>query len=162
MGAIAVPSAEKNGEGGTRPCGEMAQSAGDGSPCAVDEEAQQADGEVAQAGQHLRAVTTAHLGAVFIERHIAHPMQAVLDAPVTAIEFQQATGGSGGGVQVRQAISLLETFAPGLGAEDPALDQKGLADMREVQVAVEGGRGADRARLDAAVGLIEGGVPRGG
>lgn len=154
-------SAEKNGEGGARTGGEMAHRAGEGCPGAADQGTQQADGEVAQARQYFRTVAAAHLGTVFIKSHIAHPVQAVLDAPMAAIEFQQAAGRSGGRFHVRQAIRLLDTFAPSPGAEDPPLDQEGLADMRKVQVAIEGARRADRAGLDAPVGLIERAVLRG-
>jgi len=35
----------------------------------------------------LGDIAAAHLGAVFIERHIAHPMRLVLDLPLPAYQF---------------------------------------------------------------------------
>src|SRR5664280_1681572 len=47
-------------------------------------QAQDGDREVAQAGHDAGAVAGADLGQVLAERHVADPMESVLDGPVTA------------------------------------------------------------------------------
>ena len=47
-------------------------------------DAHEADSEIAQGRHRLPDAPTAHLGAVLIESHIAHPMRFVLDGPVLA------------------------------------------------------------------------------
>ncbi len=46
--------------------------------------AEQTQGEMAQHGKVLRAVLTASATGVFAKRDIEHPMQAILNPPVTA------------------------------------------------------------------------------
>lgn len=48
--------------------------------------AEQADGEVAERGHHLRARALAHAAAVLVKAHVAHVVHFVLDAPVVAAE----------------------------------------------------------------------------
>jgi len=55
--------------------------------CRVDGTAQ-ADGQVAEGGHHLRRVAGMDATGVFGEVHIAHPVQAVFDAPVTTMDDQ--------------------------------------------------------------------------
>ena len=50
---------------------------------------QQADGQVAQAGHHLRAVAGADLTAILVEDDVADPVQAVLDLPLAADQTTQ-------------------------------------------------------------------------
>ena len=47
-------------------------------------EAYQADGKVSKSGEHLGAVERPDLGAIFVESDVAHPVQSILDRPVTA------------------------------------------------------------------------------
>jgi len=47
-------------------------------------ESEDADGGVAEGGHDLGAVADADLGVVFGVGDVAHPVQAVLDRPVTA------------------------------------------------------------------------------
>src|SRR6267142_515201 len=53
---------------------------------------QHPDGRIAQRGHDLWDIATAHLGAVFIKRHIAHPMGLVFNVPMSAHERQQLPG----------------------------------------------------------------------
>ena len=126
-----------------------------------DQASQQADGEVAQAGEHLGAVALAHLAAVFVEGGIPYPMQAVLDAPVAAIEFQQPAGRGAGRAEIGDAVGEFSTLFAGFRKEGVALDQAGLAYVGEIQEIIERGRRAQGAFLDAPVGLIERAVLRG-
>ena len=85
-------SAGKEGERDLWLGSEVAQSTGDRSSFVRDETTQQANGEVPDAGEDLGAMAFPHLRSIFVERDITHPMQAVLDAPVVAIEFQESFG----------------------------------------------------------------------
>ncbi len=49
-------------------------------------QAQERDREVAETRHDLRPGAGADLGAVFVEGDVAHPVEAVLDAPVAAVE----------------------------------------------------------------------------
>ena len=48
------------------------------------DQADEADGQVAQGGHDLGAVTGAQLVAVRVEDHVPDPVEAVLDSPVPA------------------------------------------------------------------------------
>jgi len=51
---------------------------------------QQADGQVAQRGHDLSSGLLANAAAVFVKAHVAHIMQAIFNAPVAAVQGQQA------------------------------------------------------------------------
>ena len=68
--------------------GEMADGGGNGL-AGLSEHTQQTDDGVAQAGEHLRAMPFSDLAAVLVEGDIAHPVQAVFDAPMVPMEGQQ-------------------------------------------------------------------------
>ncbi len=51
---------------------------------------QQADGQVTQRGHDLGSGEFANAAAVFVKAHVAHIMQAVFNAPVTAVQGQPA------------------------------------------------------------------------
>lgn len=89
-------------------------------------------------------------------------MEAIFDAPMAAIGRQQVAGRGVPGIEVGDAKDAFGALFAGLGVEDLPLDLAGLAEVREIQAVVEGGGGADGALLDAAVGLIESAMPRGG
>ena len=67
--------------------GEPPECLGDVAPA---RQAQAADGEVAQAGHRLRPMAGADLGAVFIKHHIALPVQAVFNLPLTTCQFSDS------------------------------------------------------------------------
>ena len=83
-----VSLADEEGERSLWQGSEVAQSAGERSSYVGDQASQQADDEVSQTGEHLGSMPLSYLGAVFIDSDVADPVQAVLDAPVAAIEFQ--------------------------------------------------------------------------
>lgn len=56
------------------------------------EQAQQPDREVAQRRHPVGVVVGAGLREIFPEGYIAHPMRAVLDAPVFTVELEQLLG----------------------------------------------------------------------
>jgi len=55
-------------------------------------EAKQSDHQVAQSGHYLGGSAGSDLAAVLVEGNIPHPVQAVLDAPVSSHEVQQLRG----------------------------------------------------------------------
>ena len=140
----------------------MAHGTGDGSAWMGNHAAQQADDEVSDSGEHLGAMAFAHLGSVLVESDVAHPMQAVLDAPVAAVERQQLAGAGVVWGEVGDEVGPLGGLCGGFRVRDLAFDLAGLADVGEVEIAVERGGGADRALLDAPMGLIDAAVLRGG
>jgi len=52
-------------------------------------ETQQRDGEVAEGGHDVRPRAGAHLRAIFVEGHVADPVEAIFDPPVATVERQQ-------------------------------------------------------------------------
>ena len=122
---------------------------------------QQTDDKVSHRGKHPGAMPLAHLGAILVEGDIAHPMETVLDAPMAPIERQQLAGRGLLGGEVGDDAHPFGTLFPGFPVGDPAFDQTGLADVGEIEIAVQRGGGADRALLDAPMGLIECGLRRG-
>ena len=93
--------------------------------------AQRADREVAQARHDLRASPGAQLGGVLGEGHIADPVQAVLDRPVSAQEIGEP---GGAGLSVGQAGDRVDDHSPPpLGAKLTGLagDLDDLRGMRE-------------------------------
>jgi hypothetical protein len=109
----------------------------------------------------LGARAFANAAAVFIEGDVAHPVQAVFDGPMSTAQIQQAgrVGLLGG-----EAGDAVDGFGAPLFAEQLsgiALDTEDLADVGEVQIAVQFGVGPDVTDFQAAVGFIGGGVLRG-
>jgi hypothetical protein len=49
-------------------------------------------GSVSYGGKELRSGTQADAACIFAERHVPHPMQTILDAPVPTPPFQQGQG----------------------------------------------------------------------
>ena len=54
------------------------------------DQSQQADRDIAEAGQRPRAVSFADLAPVFVVGHVAHMVEAVFDVPVFTVELQEA------------------------------------------------------------------------
>jgi len=140
--------------------GEMADGGGNGL-AGLLEQTQQADDGVAQAGEHLRAMPFSDLAAVLVEGDIAHPVQAVFDAPMVPIEGQQPVCPGLLRGEVGEAEDLLGMCLAGFEAGHLPLDAADLADAGKVEVVVERRGGPDGALLDAAMSLVEGRVLRG-
>ena len=82
---------------------------------------EQSNRGVAERRHDLGDVATAHLGAVFIERHIADPMRLVLYVPMTSHQLQQTTGCRPLGTQTGDSIDHFRPFlARFLGDDVPA------------------------------------------
>src|SRR5262249_56929920 len=73
-------------EGGGGLSGHAAAGGGD---IGLAEEAEQADGGVAEGGHDLGRAALAHLGAIFVEGYVADPMRAVFDPPMVPTEAEQ-------------------------------------------------------------------------
>ena len=138
--------------------GESAERLGDAGPA---RQAQAADGEVAQARHRLGPVTDSNLRSVLIERHVAYPVETVLNLPLSAGEFPNPAGARLGLRAAGQAVGNLVTLLAALGELDRALDPEDLPDVREVEIVIEGCAGLDSAGLNAAVGLFDPDVRRG-
>lgn len=109
----------------------------------------------------MGSCATAHLGAVFIEGHIADPMKAVFNAPVAAARIEQAC---------RVGILGRETGDPvnGFGREFVAgevrcfaANRADLLGVRKIQISLQFGAGPDVADFDPSMSFINGGVLRG-
>lgn len=96
-------------------------------------------------------MTGSYSAAVFVIVPIDNVMAAVFDAPVSTVGSQHALRvglfrGSAGN-SIGDFTGVLTTFFIG----GFALDDKSLADVRKIQIAVEFGCGPDFTDLDAAV-----------
>ena len=76
---------------------------------------------------------------------------AVLDHPVTAVDPKQALGAGLSGGTAGDGVSELAGECAGFLLQDLPLDEEGLVDLGEVEIAVEGLADPDRAGLDAPV-----------
>ena len=109
-----------------------------------------ADGEAAQSGGVFGAVPGADSAAVLVEGVVEDVVHG-LDGPVSAVEGEQALGVGGVRGVAGDAVGAFDGGSAGLLEDDGALDEEGLADVGEGQVAVQPGGGPDGAALDAAV-----------
>ena len=116
----------------------------------------QGDGEIAQGGQNLWGVAGAQAGAIFPKGDIAHIMAAILDAPMPAIELQQALGTGLGGSEGSDEIDHLGGRGAGFGhAPDELrhLCDKGPASS---EIGVHFGTDLDGAHFDASPSAVNG------
>ncbi len=111
----------------------------------------EADGEAAQSGDILWAMSCANTTAVFVVVPINHIVATVFDAPVLAVGLKDFFGISlfvrAAGDLVNDFVSLFTRFL----VEAFPLDHKGLADMGEIQVLVERRGCPNFAGFDASV-----------
>ena len=124
-------------------------------------QAQQADGQIAQCGHDLCSGVFADAATVFIEDAIAHPMEAIFDFPVAAVERQQTRGVSFFRGQAGKAIDDLAMELAGNQVGGLALDNEDLGDMGESQIAVQFRAGGDAADFQTSVRFIDRFVLRG-
>ena len=78
-------------------------------------------------------------------------MAAVLYHPVAAVDLKEALGGGLRGRTAGDAVGKLLGESAGFLLQDLPLDEEGLVDLGEVEVAVEGFADPDGAGLDAPV-----------
>ena len=100
------------------------------------EEAQETDGEVAQAGECARGMSGARPAAILVIGHVPHVVQAVLDAPMAPVLGQELRGA---GLCLRLARDQIDALEGGLVAtdvEDLALDTGHLGRMGKRHIAV--------------------------
>ena len=128
----------------------MAVEAAHGGGDAVVPGLDQADGEAAQPGGVGGAVAGADAQPVLVEGVVEDVVDG-LDLPVAAVELEQPAGVGGVGGMAGDAEGVLDGGPAGLLPGGGALDQEGLADVGEGQVAVEPAGGPDGAAFDAAV-----------
>jgi hypothetical protein len=89
-------------------------------------------------------------------------VQAVFDGPVSAVQLQQAGRVGLVSGEAGEAVDGLAALVCAGDLGGVALDTEDLADVGEVQIAVECGAGPDVTDFQPAVGFIGGGVLRGG
>jgi len=117
-------------------------------------QAEQADREVAEAGHRLGAGSFADLGPVLVESDVAHPVDLVLDAPVPAVESQEAFRGSPVRGKAGDSEDCLVAELAAIEALDDTFDAEDLAGMGELDVPGEVNARPDPALLDPAVPLV--------
>ena len=121
------------------------------------------DGRVGQAGEISGQVTHVGPASVFVVGEVAHVVQAVLDMPVVAHQFEQLLGSGALCAERGEAPGHLDAALAGLEDLAFALDAHGLASPVEVGVAVPLGSGevddGAASALDAAMALVDGFVP---
>ena len=133
---------------------ERAQGGGD--VCGAGQ-AEEAYDEVSQAGHHLCAVAFACLAWVFVERHVAHVVQAVLDRPLASGECKELPGRGFLGAATGEAgddFALDLRGRTGTAMLADAYDLEDLLAVREREVVVELGGGPDTAGVDASMSFV--------
>src|SRR6266699_6256048 len=94
-------------------------------------------------------MAAAYLGAVFIKRHIAHPMRLVLNLPLPAYELQQTHGGRPLGAETGDAIDHFHPLLPCFLVNDVTPQLKNLGKTRPIAIAHQGLTRREMALLDA-------------
>ena len=111
----------------------------------------QADGKPTEPRDVFRAVSGADAAAIFVVVPVENVVAAIFDRPVSAVDLEDAFGigllrwAAGDSVG-----DLVRAFA-GLFVDGVAFDDKGLTEVRKVEIAIEFGGGPDLAGFDAAV-----------
>jgi len=122
---------------------------------------QQADGQIAQRGHDLSSGEFANAAAVFVKAHVAHIMQAVFNAPVAAVQGQQAPGAGFLRTQTGDTIHGFAAQLAGVQGGGLALQAEDLRGIGEIQIVLQLAAGPQASDFQAAVAFIEGGVLRG-
>jgi len=110
-----------------------------------------ANGKAAQARDIFRAMAFAYPAAVFVIVPIDNIMTAVFDAPMAAVGGKHVLRAGLLGSSAGNAIGDFTRASSGFFICRLPLDQKGLSDVRKVQIAVELGCGPDFADFNPAV-----------
>lgn len=107
-------------------------------------ESQQADGDIAEAGQRPRTVSLADLAPVFVVSHVTHVVETIFNVPVLAVEFQEPCGRCLLLARTRDAeanlghrLSTLDEIADQIRGD--SLDTKDLLGVRKLSEVVEFG-----------------------
>ena len=109
----------------------------------------------------MRAGAFADAGAVLVEGHIPHPMEAILDRPMAAAQGQQACRGGAFGGEAAEALHGFPSVFLRNHRGDLAAEGEDLRGIREVQITAQFRAGPDGADFHAAMTFIESGVLRG-
>jgi len=123
---------------------------------------QQADGQIAQRGHDLSSGMLANAAAVFVKAHVAHIMQAVFNAPVVAVQGQQAHRAGFLRSQTGDAIHGFGAPLARAQLRGLALQAEDLSGVGEIQIALQFATGPEAPDFQAAVAFLEANVLRGG
>jgi len=109
------------------------------------DQAQERDGGVAQGSHDLRRGPAADLAAVLVEGHVSHPMQTVLDPPMSSRQLEQALRAR---LVRRKTGDQIVRLLPADSAPGDAGDQTGhLGQMRPLRPLVQRRRSSELADL---------------
>lgn len=129
-------------------------------------EAQETDSKVAKTGQCAGAVASADLATVFVEGHITHVVDAILDFPVATDEGEELFWGSFGFVKAGNAkthlcglFSTLDNIAVQISGNP--FDAEHLFDMRKIEVLIEVDACPETTGLEPSMAFVGGGDLRG-
>ncbi len=116
---------------------------------AVREVVKDTNGESAKAGDVLGTVSGANAAPILIEVPVDDLVATVFDGPMAAIDFEEALwsglfGRAAGDPECGFERSLLAFLVDHL-----ALDQEDLADVREVDLGIEGGTAPNPSGFDS-------------
>ena len=128
--------------------GELSHFLGDtANPFGFDE----ADGESAESSDVFGAVSGADAAAVLVIVPIDDVMATVFDTPVAAVGSEEALGVGLPGCFAGDAVGGFTGVSAGFFVCGFSLDDKGLTDVGEVEIAIEFGGGPDVAGFDPTV-----------
>jgi len=99
----------------------------------------------------LGAVAGAYSATVFIEIPIQDVVATVFDGPVAAVDGKELLGVCLVGLSAGDAVGYVSGLFSGFFLYRVSLDDKGLPDVREVEVGVEFGGGPDFSGFDPAM-----------
>jgi hypothetical protein len=120
----------------------------------VADEAQEADGEIAQGRHDPWAIFRSDLRAILVVSAIPHVVGAVFNRPVPPVGSQNLLGRGFFRRSAGDSISRLHGGLSGLDDGSFPLDGEDLRHMREAHVLNESGGGPDPADLQATMALV--------
>jgi len=122
---------------------------------------QERDGQIAKRSHDLGSITFANTAAIFVKGDIAHPVQAVLDGPMSSSQFKNAFRTS---LLRGERCDTVDDFVANFSSGNffgVAFYTKDLSDIGKFKVIVECGTTPNPPDLQAAMCLFNGGVLRG-
>lgn len=125
------------------------------------EKSEEADDKISYRGHDPRSALCSYLGAIFIKGHIANPMKAVLDCPVSPIQFEQACWVGFVWWQACDPIDCFLGFLVTLNLGNLSADAYNLFNVGKLQVIVQFRTDPDLPNFQTTVFFIDGLVLRG-